>query len=80
MYTLQERERERESEESICDLKDNNEMQVRAIGKPARPAEASVRGSQSIEVVKKSCLVERQDDVNVNKTINAKPVVFFLRC
>jgi len=61
--------REGKSEESkaFVDLGDCSEMQMRAMRKPARLAKASVGGSQSIEAVRKSCLVERQDDVYVTR-------------
>ena len=82
MYTA--RESERKSEESICDERErererelNSEMQMKTIGKPAWPAEVSVRGSQSIEVVRKSCLVasERQ---YVNKDNKCENQLFFV--
>ena len=51
-----------------CDLgKQTAKMQTRAIGKPAWPAGAVCGRVASIKKVRKSCLVERQDDVYVTR-------------
>jgi hypothetical protein len=75
MYTLQ------ESEESICGLgKQTAKMQMKAIGNPARPAEASVGGWVAVDIgsQKKHVWLNDKNGVYVNKTIKAKPKFFTL--
>lgn len=53
-----------EKEGKHCDLgKQTAKMQMRAIGKPAWPAGAICGRVASMKEVRKSCLVERQDNV-----------------